>query len=140
MTSYDHVHPEHRGPNTVQMTRLQVADLIRAAGHRYVLDIPSGTGALTQLLVDRGVEVVSAETSIRSTSSRRVEHVCLRTLMPGSRLMMPSSMPVCVSRELSILSPLTTLRVRPIGFFVWAGKCTLRRRIFYPFDLGSATS
>ena len=61
MTSYDHVHPEHRGPNTVQMTRLQVADLIRAAGHRYVLDIPSGTGALTQLLVDRGVEVVSAD-------------------------------------------------------------------------------
>lgn len=61
MIAYDHVHPEHRGPNTVQMTRLQVADLIRAAGHRYVLDVPSGTGALTQLLVERGIEVVSAD-------------------------------------------------------------------------------
>jgi SAM-dependent methyltransferase len=61
MRPYDYVHPEHRGPNTVQMTRLQVADLIRAAGHRYVLDVPSGTGALTQLLVDRGIEVVSAD-------------------------------------------------------------------------------
>ena len=61
MRPYDHIGPEHRGSNTVHITRLRVADLIRAAGHRYVLDVPSGTGALTQLLVERGIEVVSAD-------------------------------------------------------------------------------
>lgn len=61
MTSYDQVHPAHRGPNLVHMTRLHVADLIHAAGTGKVLDLPSGTGALTQLLMDRGIEVVSAD-------------------------------------------------------------------------------
>ena len=45
----------------VHMTRLHVADLIHAAGNGRVLDLPSGTGALTQLLIDRGIEVVSAD-------------------------------------------------------------------------------
>ena len=43
------------------MTRVQVARLIREAGCSHVLDVPSGTGALTQLLLDQGIEVVSAD-------------------------------------------------------------------------------
>ncbi len=61
MKPYDQVHPAHRGPNLVHMTRLHVADLICAAGNGRVLDLPSGTGALTQLLIDRGIEVVAAD-------------------------------------------------------------------------------
>lgn len=59
--TFDHVHPDHQGPNTVHMTRLQVAKLILDAGHRRVLDIPCGTGALSQLLLEGGREVVSAD-------------------------------------------------------------------------------
>jgi len=59
--TFDHVHPDHQGPNTVHMTRLQVAKLILDASHRRVLDIPCGTGALSQLLLDGGREVVSAD-------------------------------------------------------------------------------
>ena len=61
VVTFDHVHPEHKGPNTVHMTRVQVARLIREAGCSHVLDVPSGTGALTQLLLDQGIEVVSAD-------------------------------------------------------------------------------
>jgi SAM-dependent methyltransferase len=59
--TYDHVDPAHRGPNTVHMTRVLVAGLIRAAGCRRVLDLPSGTGALTHLLLESGIDVVSAD-------------------------------------------------------------------------------
>nr|MBI3614437.1 class I SAM-dependent methyltransferase [Nitrospirota bacterium] len=59
--TFDHVHPDHHGPNTVHMTRLHVAKLILDAGHRLVLDVPCGTGALTQLLLEGGREVVSAD-------------------------------------------------------------------------------
>lgn len=59
--TYDHVDPAHRGPNTVHMTRVQVAGLIRAAGCRRVLDLPSGTGALTHLLLESGIDAVSAD-------------------------------------------------------------------------------
>lgn len=61
MMTFDHVDPRHRGPNTVNMTRVRVAELILTAGHKRVLDIPSGTGALTQMLLDKGVETVSAD-------------------------------------------------------------------------------
>ena len=43
------------------MTRIQIANLVLKAGHRRVLDLPCGTGALTQLLLDGGVEAVSAD-------------------------------------------------------------------------------
>ncbi|MFM8552774.1 MAG: class I SAM-dependent methyltransferase [Nitrospiraceae bacterium] len=59
--TFDHVHPDHHGPNTVHMTRLHVAKLILEAGHKRVLDIPCGTGALTQLLLEGGRDVVSAD-------------------------------------------------------------------------------
>ncbi len=58
---FDYVHPSHQGPNSVHMTRVAVAELVAQAGHRLVLDLPAGTGALTQLLLDRGIEVVSAD-------------------------------------------------------------------------------
>jgi SAM-dependent methyltransferase len=40
---------------------MQVAGLIRAAGHRCVLDLPCGTGALTHALLEHGIDVVSAD-------------------------------------------------------------------------------
>ncbi|MEW6544059.1 MAG: class I SAM-dependent methyltransferase [Nitrospirota bacterium] len=58
---FDRVHPSHKGPNTVYLTRVQVAELIKQAGHRHVLDLPCGTGALTQLLLDRGIDVTPAD-------------------------------------------------------------------------------
>src|SRR2546422_5533020 len=58
---FDSVHPDHRGPNSVHLSRLLIADLIFAAGQKRVLDVPCGTGALTQMLLDRGVEVISAD-------------------------------------------------------------------------------
>jgi len=61
MVTYDYLSPSHRGRNLVHVTRLHVADLICAAGTGRVLDLPSGTGALTQLLIDREIEVVSAD-------------------------------------------------------------------------------
>lgn len=58
---FDRVAPTHRGPNTVHMTRVRVAEQILSAGHERVLDLPCGSGALTQMLLDRGVEVISAD-------------------------------------------------------------------------------
>src|SRR5437870_7814520 len=58
---FDHVHPSHRGPNSVHMSRVRIAELILAAGHKRVLDLPCGTGALTQMLLERSLEVVSAD-------------------------------------------------------------------------------
>ena len=84
MTTFDHVHPSHRGPNLVHMTRLLVADLVCAAGRRQVLDLPSGTGALTQLLVDRGIEVVSADlcTEYFVVPNRNCIHADLNARLP----------------------------------------------------------
>jgi SAM-dependent methyltransferase len=59
--TFDHVDPRHRGPNTVHMTRVRVGELMLAAGHKRALDIPCGTGALTQILLDGGVDAVSAD-------------------------------------------------------------------------------
>jgi SAM-dependent methyltransferase len=58
---WDHVSPDHRGPDAIHMTRVLVADLIKEVGHRRVLDIPCWKGRLTQLLLERGIEVVSAD-------------------------------------------------------------------------------
>lgn len=58
---FDYAHPDHRGLNTVHMTRIHIAKMILQAGHRRVLDLPCGTGALTQMLLDGGVEAVSAD-------------------------------------------------------------------------------
>ena len=59
--TWNDVSPAHHAPDTVHMTRVLVADLIKEAGHRRVLDIPCWKGRLTQLLLDRGIEVVSAD-------------------------------------------------------------------------------
>lgn len=58
---FDHVHPGHQGPNTVAMTRVQVAKMMLDGGCRRALDLPCGSGALTQMLLDGGAEVVSAD-------------------------------------------------------------------------------
>ena len=58
---YDCLSPNHKGPNTVHMIRLQVADLICRSGYRRVLDLPSGTGALAKVLLDKGLDVVMAD-------------------------------------------------------------------------------
>jgi radical SAM superfamily enzyme YgiQ (UPF0313 family) len=58
---FDRVHPGHRGPNTVHMTRVQIAELILCAGHHRVLDLPCGTGTLTQILLDGGAEAIAAD-------------------------------------------------------------------------------
>ena len=75
---FDHVHSDHRGANTVHMTRMRIAELIISAGHKRVLDLPCGTGALTQMLLERGVDVVSADLNpdafvIQSRTSRRAD-------------------------------------------------------------------
>lgn len=59
--TFDRVHPSHQGPNSVHMTRVQIAKMILDTGHRRVLDLPSGSGALTQMLLDGGVDVISAD-------------------------------------------------------------------------------
>ncbi len=58
---FDRVHPNHHGPNTVHMTRVQIAELVQRSGCRRVLDLPCGTGTLTRMLLDQGVEVVAAD-------------------------------------------------------------------------------
>jgi SAM-dependent methyltransferase len=82
--TFDHVHPDHHGPNTVHMTRLHVAKLILDAGHKRVLDIPCGTGALTQLLLDGGRDVVSADLFPESfvVPGRSAVRVNLNTILP----------------------------------------------------------
>ncbi|TAJ08929.1 MAG: class I SAM-dependent methyltransferase [Nitrospirae bacterium] len=82
--TFDHVHPDHHGPNTVHMTRLHVAKLILDAGHRLVLDVPCGTGALTQLLLAGGREVVSADLCPEGfvVPGRSAVRVNLNTVLP----------------------------------------------------------
>lgn len=58
---FDHVHPDHHGTNTVDLIRQRVARMILETGQARVLDLPCGTGALTQLLLDGGRDVVSAD-------------------------------------------------------------------------------
>jgi SAM-dependent methyltransferase len=60
----------------VHMTRVRVAELILAAGHKRVLDIPCGTGALTQMLLDGGVDTVSAD--LAPTGFVVAGHSCVR--------------------------------------------------------------
>jgi len=58
---FDSVHPSHRGPNTVYMTREKIAKLILGERSEKVLDLPCGTGSLTQMLLENGVDVTSAD-------------------------------------------------------------------------------
>ncbi len=58
---FDSIHPTHPRPQDMAQMRAQVAGLILEAGHRCVLDLPSGTGELTQILRDRGLDVVAAD-------------------------------------------------------------------------------
>lgn len=74
--NFDHVDPAHRGPNTVHMTRVQVARLFREAGCRRVLDLPSGTGELTHFLLESGIEAVSADLNTDGFVVRG--HSCVR--------------------------------------------------------------
>ncbi len=60
-STFDHVHPSHRGPNSVHMTRVQIARMILDGGAKRVLDLPAGSGALTQMLLEEGLEVTSAD-------------------------------------------------------------------------------
>jgi SAM-dependent methyltransferase len=59
--AFDHIHPSHRGPNSVHLTRLEVARLIKELPLKRVLDLPCGSGALTQMLLEGGLEVTSAD-------------------------------------------------------------------------------
>jgi len=61
--NFDSIHPSHPRPQAMHEMRAQVAKLILAAGHRRVLDLPAGTGELTQMLRDRGLDVVAADLS-----------------------------------------------------------------------------
>ena len=58
---WDDVSPNHHGPDQVHMTRVLVADWVRAAGHKRVLDLPCFMGRMTKLLLDRGLNVTSAD-------------------------------------------------------------------------------
>ncbi|MBM3396958.1 MAG: class I SAM-dependent methyltransferase, partial [Betaproteobacteria bacterium] len=58
---FDQIDPFHQGDNTVHMTRVQIADLVVADGHHRVLDVPAGSGALSYMLLSKGIDVVSAD-------------------------------------------------------------------------------
>jgi SAM-dependent methyltransferase len=58
---FDSIHPTHPRPQDMHQMRAQVAGLILEAGHRCVLDLPSGTGELTQMLRDQGLDVLAAD-------------------------------------------------------------------------------
>ena len=62
--SFDHISPSHRGPNTVAMSRVQIAKMVVESGHKKVLDLPAGSGMLTHLLLESGIpHVVPADLS-----------------------------------------------------------------------------
>lgn len=58
---FDSIHPLHPRPEDMHQLRAQVAGLILEAGCQRVLDLPSGTGELTQILRNRGLDVVAAD-------------------------------------------------------------------------------
>ena len=59
--NFDSIHPSHPRPLAMHEMRAKVAELILAAGYRRVLHLLSGTGELTQMLRDRGLDVVAAD-------------------------------------------------------------------------------
>ena len=59
--NYDPVSPKHHGPNTMRMIKNHILELVLDHRHQRVLDLPCGRGGCTQMLLDRGVEVVSAD-------------------------------------------------------------------------------
>ncbi len=60
MKPCEHIPPRHR-PNAVHANFPQVVGMIVDAGHKTVLDLPAGSGALTRLLLERGLNVVSSD-------------------------------------------------------------------------------
>jgi len=58
---FDQIDPSHQGDNTVHMTRVQIANLVVADGHHRVIDLPAGSGALSHMLLSKGIDVVSAD-------------------------------------------------------------------------------
>lgn len=58
---FDSIHLSHPRPEDMPQMRAQIAGLILQAGCRRVLDLPSGSGELTQILRDRGLDVVAAD-------------------------------------------------------------------------------
>lgn len=58
---FDYIDPSHSDPTSTHRMRVQVADMIAKAGHRTVLDLPAGSGELSYLLLQRGLEVTAAD-------------------------------------------------------------------------------
>ncbi|TKB74402.1 MAG: methyltransferase domain-containing protein [Nitrospira sp.] len=58
---FDSIHPSHPNPDSTHRMRAQVADLIVKAGHRRVLDLPAGSGELSYLLLQKGLDVTAAD-------------------------------------------------------------------------------
>lgn len=58
---FDYIDPSHGDPTSTHRMRVQVADMIAKAGHRTVLDLPAGSGELSYLLLQRGLEVTAAD-------------------------------------------------------------------------------
>lgn len=58
---FDSIHPSHPDPESTHRMRVQVAEMIVGAGHRNVLDLPAGSGDLSYLLLQRGLEVTAAD-------------------------------------------------------------------------------
>lgn len=58
---FDSIHPSHPDPDSTHRMRAQVADLIVGAGHRRVLDLPAGSGELSHMLLNKGLDVTAAD-------------------------------------------------------------------------------
>lgn len=58
---FDSIHPSHPDPDSTHRMRVQVAAMIAQAGHRKVLDLPAGSGELSYLLLQKGLDVTAAD-------------------------------------------------------------------------------
>lgn len=58
---FDAIHPSHPNPDSTHRMRVLVADMIVRAGHQNVLDLPAGSGELSYLLLQRGLDVTAAD-------------------------------------------------------------------------------
>lgn len=58
---FDSIHPSHPDPDSTHRMRVLVADMIVKARHQHVLDLPAGSGELSYLLLQRGLDVTAAD-------------------------------------------------------------------------------
>ena len=58
---FDSIDPAHADPCSTHRMRVQVADMIAEGGHRRVLDLPAGSGELSYLLLQKGLDVTAAD-------------------------------------------------------------------------------